>query len=136
MHSSWTKEYEEMLRKWLQIDGLNSTQIVENFRKIGFKTSRNSVIGKYGRMGLKPQKNRKPIQIKKKVDIMKLPKPDKNILTASFNGTGKKTLENLERGECAWPLEGSYCGDPVYGEQSYCYSHCEKGFAGRGWIIR
>jgi hypothetical protein len=49
---NWTEQEVELLKGWLA-EGLSSSQICERFLEIGRECTRNSVIGKAGRMGLK-----------------------------------------------------------------------------------
>lgn len=148
-HEVWTLEKENCLREVAsRAYKLSAQKIAENLTKRGFPTTRNSVIGKMKRLGLKLHL---PPHIKQtKKPMKKTPKPDKPepkpeyVVSELFNGKGKLTLEELTNQFCAWPLEEdpantptgcgdkTYCGEVISYGESYCQAHCRAAY--RSWI--
>ena len=123
----WSTDREDRLRA-LVLDGLTATRIGA---KIG--VTRNAVIGKIGRLGLRllgglgrqpgPQKPRKSRARKPKVTtaVILAPPPDGGI-----------DILALAAGVCRWPqdtIEGvRYCGGETYPRHVYCPAHHRLAF--------
>ncbi|MEM7568617.1 MAG: GcrA family cell cycle regulator [Pseudomonadota bacterium] len=114
---SWTDERIEALRKHWD-EGLSASQIAE---KLGEGVTRNAVIGKAHRLGLKsrpsPVKS-EPAQAKAK------PK-------ATPKASSKVSLLDLTERICKWPIghptdaDFHFCGKPAKPGFPYCDEHCE-----------
>jgi GcrA cell cycle regulator len=141
----WTKGREAQLRR-LHARGLSPRQIVAELR-----VSRNAVIGKSGRMGLKiaaPQK-KKPTAVRKpgpkfahlasvRAAVMAQPP----VLPTMPDGAGiptvqRCTLLQLRNGVCKWPFgeptspDFFFCGDDAVEGKPYCPEHCRVAY--RAW---
>ena len=125
--NGWSTDREDRLRA-LVLDGLTATRIGA---EIGL--SRNAVIGKIDRLGLRllgglgrqpgPQKPRKSRARKPKVTtaVILAPPPDGGI-----------DILALAAGVCRWPqdtIEGvRYCGGETYPRHVYCPAHHRLAF--------
>ncbi|MEM1021747.1 MAG: GcrA family cell cycle regulator [Sphingomonadales bacterium] len=114
---SWTDERIEALRK-LWDEGLSASQIAE---KLGEGVTRNAVIGKAHRLGLKSR----PSPVKSEAAAAK-PKPK-----APTKASGKVSLLDLTERICKWPIghptddDFHFCGKPAKPGFPYCDEHCE-----------
>ncbi|RMF73585.1 MAG: global cell cycle regulator GcrA-like protein [Alphaproteobacteria bacterium] len=116
---SWTDEKIELLKK-LWAKGLSASQIA---KELGDGISRNAVIGKVHRLGLKSR----PSPVKSR--------SGKGKTTA---GRRRKTREkqvvrllDLNDRMCKWPIghpnepDFHFCGKPVEPGFPYCTAHCD-----------
>ncbi|WP_374765167.1 GcrA family cell cycle regulator [Yunchengibacter salinarum] len=119
---AWTDERIETLRTlWDQ--GLSASQIA---KELGEGVTRNAVIGKAHRLGLKSR-----------------PSPVKND-KAKARGTSRKTARKQEKTlvslldltdrMCKWPIghpgepDFHFCGKPSESGMPYCASHCAEAY--------
>lgn len=117
---SWTEERIEALRKHWD-DGLSASQIAE---KLGEGVTRNAVIGKAHRLGLKSR----PSPVKSE------PAQPKAKPKASPKANSKVTLLDLTERICKWPIghptdpDFHFCGKPSKPGFPYCDEHCEVAY--------
>lgn len=117
---SWTDDRIEALKKHWD-DGLSASQIAE---KLGEGVTRNAVIGKAHRLGLKSR----PSPVKSD------PAPAKAKPKAKAKPSGKVSLLELTERICKWPIghptddDFHFCGKPSKTGFPYCDSHCEVAY--------
>jgi GcrA cell cycle regulator len=140
----WPEEREDLLRK-LFAEGMSFGMIA---KELGL--SRNAVIGKAHRMGLKgrkvsayclPQPPRERIvgcgtKGHRAVERIALPPlPEFTELVIPFSQ--RKTLNELEPIHCRWPVgdpskpDFFFCGADKHGSFPYCSFHCARAFEPR-----
>ncbi|MGF1606095.1 MAG: GcrA family cell cycle regulator [Rhodothalassiaceae bacterium] len=125
---SWNDERIELLKKlWDQ--GLSASQIAA---ELGTGVTRNAVIGKAHRLGLKPRPSplkteAKPvIQTKDSQDRPEGTKPKRRKRPVAK----KVTLLDLTERMCKWPIghpgdpDFHFCGKPCQPGMPYCQEHC------------
>lgn len=122
MAVSWTEERIEQLRA-LWDEGKSASQIAA---ALGEGVSRNAVIGKAHRLGLKarpsPVKSDSPKSAPKKATKAKAEK--KKVVT----------LLDLTERICKWPIghpgdpDFHFCGKPVHPGMPYCTAHCAQAY--------
>ena len=127
--------------------GLSASQIAKELGSAtAFYCSRNAVVGKVHRLGLKlekshakyararPRKQRRTkmtIEVKPKKVSLKEIAPQ---LVALPEPKGSEvTFDELERHHCRWPKEGvglelRYCGATALDPHSYCLHHCLRAY--------
>jgi GcrA cell cycle regulator len=119
---AWTDERIDQLKK-LWDDGLSASQIA---KELGEGVTRNAVIGKAHRLGLKSRPS--PVKTdkeKKKAAPKKVAKKsDKQLVT----------LLDLTDRMCKWPLghpgdaDFHFCGKPSEPGMPYCAGHCAEAY--------
>ncbi|UTW55322.1 GcrA family cell cycle regulator [Kordiimonas sp. SCSIO 12610] len=119
---AWTDDRIEILRK-LWDDGLSASQIA---KELGEGVTRNAVIGKAHRLGLKSRPS--PV------------KTDKTAKKAPAKKAVKKetkkfvTLLDLTDRMCKWPIghpgdaDFHFCGKPSEPGMPYCAAHCAEAY--------
>lgn len=146
---SWTTNSISKLKS-LWEKGLSTSEIG---KKLGF--SKNAIVGKAHRLGLKPRASASTKTIKRK----KMPAP---VLTKQVEKTEKKetsshAVKNLEpviltapkklkrpikvlgimdlqKGMCRWPMgdprseDFTFCGQPAFKNKPYCLTHCSEAY--------
>lgn len=131
---AWTDDRIEILRKlWDQ--GLTASQIA---KELGEGVTRNAVIGKAHRLGLKSRPS--PVKSdKKKAAVAKTSKaPAAPTKVAPKKAVSKKSkrlglLELTER-TCKWPIghpgevDFHFCGKDSINGHPYCAAHCEEAY--------
>ena len=125
---AWTEERCERLR-FLWDRGDKASEIAAQLGGV----TRDAVIGKAHRMGLKPRRGvdaEHPLPLQTKAAAKKAPakKPERqNIIRLAPVVNGLLTTADLRPGVCHWPLgdpkqsEHIYCGEPADGR--YCERH-------------
>ncbi len=120
---SWTDDRIEKLRK-LWAKGLSASQIAG---EIGDGVTRNAVIGKAHRLGLKSRPS--PVKSDPKKPKKPAPKP-----TAAPASDDKISLLQLNERICKWPIghpgeiDFHFCGLPSVAGHPYCGPHCEMAY--------
>jgi GcrA cell cycle regulator len=120
---SWTDERIEALRTHWDA-GLSASQIAE---KLGEGVTRNAVIGKAHRLGLKSR----PSPVKSEPAQAKAAKPKAK---AKAKASGKVSLLELTERICKWPIghptdaDFHFCGKPSKAGFPYCDEHCEVAY--------
>lgn len=119
---AWTDERIDKLKK-LWDDGLSASQIA---KELGEGVTRNAVIGKAHRLGLKSRPS--PVKAdkdKKKAAPKRVPKKsDKQLVT----------LLDLTDRMCKWPIghpgdaDFHFCGKASEAGMPYCASHCAEAY--------
>jgi GcrA cell cycle regulator len=119
---SWTDDRIAKLKKYWDA-GFSASQIAD---KLGGGVTRNAVIGKAHRLGLKsrpsPVKQDKP---KPKAAAPKKAKPEK---------PARITLLDLTERMCKWPCghpgdeDFHFCGKKAVPGLPYCEAHCEEAY--------
>ena len=121
--------------------GLSASQIAKELGSAaGFYCSRNAVVGKVHRLGLKLEKShekytrarpRKQRRVKpKKVSLREIARQ----LVALPEPKGSEvTFDELERHHCRWPTWGValdilYCGATALDPHPYCPHHCLRAY--------
>ncbi len=115
---AWTDERIDRLRA-LWDKGLSASQIA---KELGEGVTRNAVIGKAHRLGLKSR----PSPVKTERNQVKKPvkKPVKKIVT----------LLDLTDRMCKWPIghpgdpDFQFCGRPAEPGMPYCAAHCAEAY--------
>lgn len=119
---AWTEDRIEKLKK-LWDDGLSASQIA---KELGEGVTRNAVIGKAHRLGLKSR----PSPVKTDTEKKKAaPKP-------AARASDKKlvTLLDLNDRMCKWPIghpgdaDFHFCGKPSEPGMPYCARHCAEAY--------
>ena len=136
----WTPQTAE-LAKSLFKGGKSATQVAMRLRQEGLIVSRNAVIGKLTRMGIKRGNAARPKFTRAKSErhnrrayvdprrpARKLPK------TNEKRGKVSVQLSDLNSHHCRWPVSGTgaetwFCGEPRVTSpgQPYCAAHRAKG---------
>lgn len=120
---AWTDERIERLKS-LWDEGLSASQIA---KELGEGVTRNAVIGKAHRLGLKSRPS--PV----KTDKAKPKAPTKK----SARKSGDKqvvTLLDLTDRMCKWPIghpgdpDFHFCGKPAEPGMPYCAAHCAEAY--------
>lgn len=135
---SWNDERIETLKS-LWDKGLSASQIAA---ELGEGVTRNAVIGKAHRLGLKPRpspvKSDSP-KAKKSTDAAKTPAA-KTATAAPAKSRKKKkvatkiTLLDLTERMCKWPIghpgepDFRFCGKPAEPGMPYCLEHCGEAY--------
>lgn len=124
---AWTDDRIEILRKlWDQ--GLTASQIA---KELGEGVTRNAVIGKAHRLGLKSRPS--PVKSDKKKAAAKpaaKPTPKKVVAKKSK----KINLLDLTERTCKWPIghpgeeDFHFCGKESIQGHPYCQGHCEEAY--------
>lgn len=115
---AWTDERIERL-KALWDEGLSASQIA---KELGEGVTRNAVIGKAHRLGLKSRPS--PVKSDKKPVKRAQTKSDKQPVT----------LLDLTDRMCKWPIGHPgepgfhFCGKPVEPGMPYCAAHCAEAY--------
>lgn len=135
--SFWTDERIEDLKRRLS-DGETAGEIAWAMRR-----SRNAILGKVWRLGLKflsagrpgPAKKRKRRVIGRRIVTFRM-KPQKPPTPFKH----PKRLIDLDRYQCRWPddidiagkagLALLFCGEPVFDDAAYCACHCRLAYTG------
>jgi GcrA cell cycle regulator len=117
---SWNDEKINRLKKLWQ-EGLTTGEIG---KRLGI--SKNAVVGKAHRLGLKGRPSpikrpaRAPVEIKKQPEVKVF------------------TLTDLSSQTCRWPIgdpkheDFRFCGKPVVAGKPYCAEHCATAYVGSG----
>ena len=120
----WTEERIWLLNS-LVAEGLSGQQIAD---KMGI--SRNAVIGKLDRLKgkrirKKPGNNGSYLtnaatirRIVHRAERKPPPEPKHDIPSLNIS------FEDLEPHHCRFICDNTYCGQPKYGDESWCYDHC------------
>ncbi len=120
---SWTDDRIDKLEK-LWAKGLSASQIAG---QIGDGVTRNAVIGKAHRLGLKSRPS--PV----KSDPKKPKKPAPKPIAAAVSEDMVSLLQLNER-ICKWPIghpgddDFHFCGRPSEAGHPYCDAHCEMAY--------
>ena len=142
---SWTDERIDQLKQ-LWEKGLTASQIAE---KLAGGISRNAVIGKAHRLGLKarpspvksgevaavdaaPAAEARPAPVAAAAPVAEVarPKPAPRAVAAPTASSGKTTLLDLSDKICKWPIghpgdsDFHFCGKPAQPTFPYCSEHC------------
>jgi GcrA cell cycle regulator len=141
---SWTDERIDQLKQ-LWEKGLTASQIAE---KLAGGISRNAVIGKAHRLGLKarpspvksgevaatdtPAIEARPAPVVAAVPVADVarPKPAPRPVAAPTASSGKTSLLDLSDKICKWPIghpgdsDFHFCGKPAQPTFPYCSEHC------------
>ena len=140
---SWTDERIDQLKE-LWERGLTASQIAE---KLAGGISRNAVIGKAHRLGLKarpspvksgeaaPAAGAAPAEVRPTpapAPIAEAPRPKPVVarMAAAVTGSGKTSLLDLSDKICKWPIghpgdaDFHFCGKPAQPTFPYCGEHC------------
>ncbi|GEQ98722.1 global cell cycle regulator GcrA-like protein [Iodidimonas gelatinilytica] len=118
---AWTDERIDLLRR-LWEKGLSASQIAG---EIGDGVTRNAVIGKAHRLGLKSRPSPVKTDSKNKKASGKAAKKDKN---------AKVTLLDLTERMCKWPIghpgddDFHFCGKNSVAGMPYCEAHCREAY--------
>lgn len=125
---AWTDDRIEILRK-LWDDGLSASQIA---KELGENVTRNAVIGKAHRLGLKSRPSPVKKDAKKKAPakpaVKKAPPKEKKIVG------GKVSLLELTDRMCKWPIghpgedDFHFCGKGSEAGMPYCAAHCAEAY--------
>ncbi|RMB00593.1 GcrA family cell cycle regulator [Eilatimonas milleporae] len=119
---AWTDERIEQLKK-LWDEGLSASQIA---KELGEGVTRNAVIGKAHRLGLKSRPS--PV----KSDKTKAKAPAKK--AAKKEAKKFVTLLDLTDRMCKWPIghpgdpDFHFCGRPAEPGMPYCATHCAEAY--------
>ena len=119
---AWTDERIEQLKK-LWDEGLSASQIA---KELGEGVTRNAVIGKAHRLGLKSRPS--PV----KSDKTKAKAPAKK--AAKKEAKKFVTLLDLTDRMCKWPFghpgdpDFHFCGRPAEPGMPYCATHCAEAY--------
>lgn len=117
---AWTDEKVDLLKKFWE-EGLSASQIAA---KIGDGVTRNAVIGKAHRLGLKARPSPVKTSAGTKKAAAKAKKPKKT----------KITLLDLTDRMCKWPIghpgddDFHFCGKPSMPAMPYCEAHCAEAY--------
>ncbi len=120
---SWTDERIDKLEK-LWAKGLSASQIAG---QIGDGVTRNAVIGKAHRLGLKSRPS--PVKSDPKKPKKPAPKP-----IAAAVSEDRVSLLQLNERICKWPIghpgddDFHFCGRPSEAGHPYCGAHCEMAY--------
>ena len=120
---SWTDDRIDILKK-LWAKGLSASQIAG---QIGDGVTRNAVIGKAHRLGLKSRPS--PVKSDPKKPKKPAPKP-----IAAAVSEDRVSLLQLNERICKWPIghpgddDFHFCGRPSEAGHPYCGSHCEMAY--------
>ncbi len=120
---SWTDDRIEKLEK-LWAKGLSASQIAS---QIGDGVTRNAVIGKAHRLGLKSRPS--PVKSDPKKPKKPAPKP-----IAAAVSEDRVSLLQLNERICKWPIghpgddDFHFCGRPSEAGHPYCGAHCEMAY--------
>jgi len=115
---SWTDERIDAL-KTLWDKGLSASQIA---KELGENVTRNAVIGKAHRLGLKSRPS--PVKTERKTVKKVAKKPVKKVVT----------LLDLTDRMCKWPIghpgeaNFHFCGRPTEPGMPYCAAHCAEAY--------
>ncbi len=139
---SWTINSISKLKK-LWNKELSTTDIG---KKLGF--SKNAVVGKAHRLGLKSRSTSVVKKIKRKRVIKtKAKAPIKSIIKTKKTSSDKQKINkkttpskiigimDLKKEMCRWPLgdprssDFSFCGNPTFKSKPYCLTHCTEAYA-------
>lgn len=140
-NSEWNKPGAVELLQKLAADGRTATGITLGLNDAGVIVSRNAVIGKMARLGLKLRAARaanprpKPQRVRRQTIEKKPEVPDdaasfKKRLAQAFSGEGPP-LDQITAGLCVWPLDIGFCGHGIEPGQSYCSGHCDMAYPAR-----
>jgi GcrA cell cycle regulator len=136
--SWWTDERVDELRTRLS-RGESGTEICVAMQAV----SRNAVVGKAYRLKLvrpanfvkvaKSARVRRPANSRPAIRKAKPAVADEPALAVFEN---RKTLMELQFGDCRWPGDGRgidmlYCGAPTLNGRAYCLAHCRIAFDGK-----
>lgn len=132
----WLPPHDEMLRK-LHDEGRSSSQVAASINK-EFSTdySRNAVIGRKHRLGIRETMKRKPKPAKPRVFAKKpppapvQPKPDHEAVVLRCIEIEPRMVRflDLEPGDCKYPYGDSdfrFCGHRAEEGRAYCWGHLE-----------
>lgn len=145
---SWTTNSISKL-KTLWEKGISTSEIG---KKLGF--SKNAIVGKAHRLGLKSRSNTTIKTIKrKKIPALVVPKVAPKVEVEKIEKTQKPEIElpvfipkklkknakvigimDLKKGMCRWPMgdprspDFSFCGEPVFKNKPYCLTHCSEAY--------
>jgi len=86
----WTEANCEKLRNWWEIEGKTSPEIVAELGKLGYRVTRNSIIGKVHRMGLVAAPTKAGITTKRRSAYMKAASAKRREKQAAFLMREKK----------------------------------------------
>lgn len=125
---AWTEDRIEILRK-LWDEGLSASQIA---KQLGENVTRNAVIGKAHRLGLKSR----PSPVKKDARKKAPAKPAAKKVTVKETKptSGKVSLLELTDRMCKWPIghpgddDFHFCGKPAEPGMPYCAAHCAEAY--------
>jgi GcrA cell cycle regulator len=118
---AWTDEKVAALKKHWD-EGLSASQIAA---KLGDDVTRNAVIGKAHRLGLKSRPSPVKAAAKTKKTAASTPKKSKK---------AKVTLLDLTERMCKWPIghpdqdDFHFCGKPSIPAMPYCQAHCGEAY--------
>lgn len=125
--SDWSEADIELLKRMFE-EGTSSTS--EMVATLGGRYTRNAVIGKLHRMGLKRERQIRPRKVEQpklwKPKLVPVPEP------VIENQIGTVEFFDLERRHCRWPMEGkTYCGAQRVKGHPYCAAHRAKAYQPR-----
>ncbi|RMF18043.1 MAG: global cell cycle regulator GcrA-like protein [Alphaproteobacteria bacterium] len=124
---AWTEDNIEKLKK-LWEKGLSASQIAE---KLGDGISRNAVIGKVHRLGLKSRPS--PVKAPRKAAETKTGRAHKPRARKKTEDKRVHLLDLTER-MCKWPIghpgepDFHFCGKPSQPGLPYCAEHCSEAY--------
>jgi GcrA cell cycle regulator len=116
----WSGERVERLKQ-LHAEGVSCSIIAA---QLGCGLSRNSIIGKLHRIGLKPVVAEETLA----------PRGRRRPLRPEIPLTQRRTLLELGQHDCRWPFgnpessEFFCCGAPAVAGLPYCRAHCERAY--------
>jgi GcrA cell cycle regulator len=119
---SWTDDRIELLRR-LWDSGKSASQIAD---ELGHGVTRNAVIGKAHRLGLRAR----PSPVKPEVGAKIAPAPTQPRRIKTEAKPARITLLDLNERICKWPIghpgdeDFHFCGKPVNPGTPYCSEHC------------
>lgn len=119
---AWTDEKVAALQKYWDA-GLTASQIAA---ELGDDVTRNAVIGKAHRLGLKSRPS----------PVKKAPQKTKKAAAAPAKKAKKTriTLLDLTERMCKWPIghpndeDFHFCGKPSVPAMPYCQAHCDEAY--------
>lgn len=137
----WTDEMDRILREMAATPGISCSQIAGALTYLGCEVSRNAVIGRAARLGIKTQpivaeKNDPEQQPRRdRLPLVKAPDQPAPVLRSDPVAPQRlKHLIELEPHECRWPIGGwpdntpvLFCAKPRRGDSPYCSGHHNLG---------
>lgn len=132
----WTDEMDRILREMAGTPGISCSQIAGALTYLGCEVSRNAVIGRATRLGIKTQQNRAERKIKHdpKPRVRTPDAPPPMLRIDSSEPHRLKALIELEPHECRWPIGGwpdttpvLFCAKPRCEASPYCPGHHNLG---------
>ncbi len=125
---TWTDEKIEKLKK-LWEKGLSASQIAE---RLGDGISRNAVIGKVHRLGLKSRPS--PVKTARKTGEGEKAAPARKPRARRRTEERRVHLLDLTERMCKWPIghpgepDFHFCGKPSEPGLPYCAEHCAEAY--------